>query len=61
VGNRPYNAVVAKADAPKPTPFEKFEEAARRIFSVPKKDVEKAELRRKKEREAREADERGQG
>jgi hypothetical protein len=45
---------MAKAK-PEPTPFEKFEDAARRIFSVPKKDVEKAELRAKKEREAREA------
>ena len=35
------------------TPYEKFEEATKRIFSVSKKDLEKAELRRKKEREAR--------
>lgn len=47
---------MAKAERPQPTPFEKFEEAAKRIFSVPKRDLEKAELRRKKEREAREAD-----
>jgi hypothetical protein len=40
---------------PTPTPFEKFEEAAKRFLSVPKKDVEKAELRKRKEREAREA------
>lgn len=52
---RPYPFLMAKAD-PHRTPFERFEEAARRIFQVPKKDVEKAELRRKKEREAREAD-----
>lgn len=43
------------SEAGKPTPFEKFEEAAKRILSVSKKDLEKAELRRKKEREAREA------
>ena len=41
---------------PHSTPFERFEEAAKRIFSVPKKDLEKAELRKRKEREAREAD-----
>lgn len=47
-----------KSDPPPkvPSPFEKFEDAARRIFSVPKKDVEKAELQKKKEREAREAE-----
>jgi hypothetical protein len=44
------------ADAAKPTPFEKFEEATKRIFKVSKRDVEKAELRKKKEREAREAE-----
>lgn len=39
------------------THFERFEEATRHTFSVPKKEVDKAELRRKKEREAaREAD-----
>jgi hypothetical protein len=48
--------LVAKSEPTKPTPFERFEEAAKRIFSVPKKDVEKAERRRKKEREAQEAD-----
>lgn len=57
---RPYPVLMAKADRSEPTPFEKFEEAARRIFQVPKRDVEKAELRRKKEKEAREA-ERQQG
>lgn len=49
--------IVAKAER-QPTPFERFEEAARRIFSVSKKNVEKAERRRKKEREAREAEQR---
>ena len=44
------------ADAAKPTPFEKFEEATKRIFQVPKGEVEKAELRKKKELEARDAD-----
>ena len=44
------------AEAAKPTPFDKFEEATKRIFKVSKRDLEKAELRRKKEREAREAD-----
>ena len=43
------------AEAAKPTPFEKFEEATKRIFKVSKRDLEKAELR-KKEREAREVD-----
>ena len=47
---------MAKAERPGPTPFERFEDAARRLFQVPKKDVDKAELRRKKEREAREAE-----
>lgn len=51
---------MAKSEPVRPTPFEKFEEAARRIFSVSKRDVEKAELRRKKEKEAREADDRKQ-
>ena len=51
---RAYPVSVAKAE--RPTPFEKFEDAAKRIFSVPKKDLEKAELRKRKEREAREAD-----
>lgn len=53
---RAYPVVVAKAVRPQPSPFEKFEEVAKRIFSVPKKDLEKAELRKRKEREAREAD-----
>lgn len=44
------------ADTAKPTPFEKFEEATKRLFKVPKREVEKAELRKRKEREAREAD-----
>ena len=44
--------------AEKPNSFEGFEEAAKRIFSVPKKDLEKAELRKRKEREAREAERR---
>lgn len=43
---------VGKAERREPTPFEKFEEAARRIFQVPKREVEKAEVRKKKEREA---------
>ncbi len=49
---------MAKAERPDPTPFERFEDAAKRIFQVPKRDVDKAELRGKKEREAREADKR---
>lgn len=49
---------MAKAERPQPSPFEKFEEAAKRILSVSKKDLEKAELRKRKEREAREADRR---
>lgn len=52
MGDHPYNAFMAKAETPEPAPFERFEEAAKRIFSVPKKDLEKAELRRKKEQEA---------
>ena len=50
---RPYPCGMAKAAKPEPTPFERFEEATRRLLSVPKKDVEKAELRSKKEREAK--------
>lgn len=49
----------AMPDAPKkpePTPFEKFEDAARRIFQVPKKEADKAALRERKAREAREAE-----
>lgn len=48
---------MAERRTPKePTPFERFEEATKRLFQVSKKDVDKAELRAKKEREAREAD-----
>jgi hypothetical protein len=48
---------MAKSEQPPgPSPFERFEDAARRIFQVPKRDVDKAELRRKKEREARKGD-----
>jgi hypothetical protein len=47
---------MAEAAKPEPTPFERFEEATRRLLSIPKKDVEKAELRRKKEREAKRTD-----
>ena len=49
---------VAKAEVPPPTPFERFEKAAKAIFKVPKREVEKAGLRRKKEKKAREADKR---
>lgn len=45
-----------KAAKPEPTPFEKFEEATKRLFKVSKKDVAKAELRAKKESEARNAE-----
>ncbi len=38
------------------TPFERFQEAARRLFQVPKTHVERAELRERKEREAREGE-----
>lgn len=44
---------MAKAERPARTPFERFEDAAKAIFKVPKREVEKAELRRKKERKAR--------
>ena len=37
---------------PQPTPFERFEEAAKAILRVSKKDLQKAELRKSKEREA---------
>jgi hypothetical protein len=47
---------VAKAEGPERAPFECFEDASRRVFRVPKKEVEKAELRKKKEKEAREAE-----
>jgi hypothetical protein len=51
-----YPLVVARSEPAKPTPFEKFEEATKRLPKVSKMDVEKAELRRKKEKEAREAE-----
>lgn len=41
---------------PARTLFDKFEEGTKRIFQIPKREVEKGELRKKKEREAREAD-----
>jgi hypothetical protein len=47
---------MAEADRPHLTPFERFEEATKRLFQVSKKDVDKAELRAKKEKEAREGD-----
>ncbi len=37
-------------------PFERFEEAAKSLFKVSRKDMDKAQLRRKKEKDAREAD-----
>ena len=45
----------------KPTPFEKFEDVARRLFQVPKKEADKAALRERKAREAREAERRSRG
>lgn len=51
----PYNAFMNKNEPARPTPFERFEVATKRIFQVPKREVEKAELR-KKEREGPEAD-----
>lgn len=47
---------MAKAEHPEPTPFQKFEDALKRVLAVPKKDVDKAVTREKKAREAREAD-----
>lgn len=47
---------MAKSEPARPTPFERFEEAARSLFRVSRKDVDKAELRAKKEREARVSD-----
>jgi hypothetical protein len=44
---------VAKAERPEPTPAERFMDTARKLFQVPKEEVRKAELRRKKERDAR--------
>jgi hypothetical protein len=41
---------------PKPTPGKKFEDALRKVLSVPKKDVDKAIVREKKEREAKRTD-----
>lgn len=41
---------------PEPTPGKKFENALRKVLSVPKKDVDKAVAREKKEREARRTD-----
>lgn len=41
---------------PQPTPFKKFEDALRKVLSAPKKDVDKAIVREKKEREARKND-----
>jgi len=48
----------SEGSSARPTPFERFEEATKRLFRVSKKDVDKAELRAKKEREAREAEKR---
>ena len=50
---------MAKAERPEPTPFERFEDMARRLFQVPKREADKAALREKKAREAREADKPG--
>lgn len=50
---RPYPVRMAKAEHPEPTPFKRFEDALRKVISVPKKDVDKAALREKKAREAR--------
>lgn len=47
---------MANEAQPQKTPFERFEDAAKAIFKVSKKDLDKAELRKRKEREAREAD-----
>ena len=38
---------------PKPNPGKKFEDALRKVLSVPKKDVDKAVVREKKARDAR--------
>lgn len=37
----------------KQNPFDRFEDALKRVLSVPKKDVDKAATREKKAREAR--------
>jgi hypothetical protein len=44
------------ADSAKPTPFDRFEDALRKVLSVPKKEVEKDLARQKKEREAKRSD-----
>lgn len=46
---------MAQAGDP-PTPFQRFEDALKRVLSVPKKDVDKAVTREKKARKAREAE-----
>ena len=46
-----------KADAesdPNPSPFERFEDALRRVLSVPKATVDKRIKERKKDRQGRE-------
>lgn len=40
------------AQADQPTPFQRFEDALKRVLSVPEKDVDKAVTREKKAREA---------
>ena len=53
---RAYPVLMAKAEHPEPTPFQRFEDALRKVISVPKKDVDKAATREKKAREARRTD-----
>ena len=43
---------MAEVKRPESTPLEKFEGGLRRIFSAPKEEVDKAELRERKAREA---------
>ena len=47
---------MARSEPAKPTPFDKFEAFVKKIVNVPKKEIDQAELRKRKEQEAREAD-----
>ena len=51
-GAQAYTRVMAQA-GDQPTSFQRFEDALKRVLSVPKKDVDKAVTREKKAREAR--------
>lgn len=48
MGRTAYTWFMADSERPRPVAFERFEELARRLIHVPKKEVDKKEAEREK-------------